>query len=84
MAKMPCFFHAGETHDNEITNIHAALLMNAKRIGHGFQLSLFPNLIKEIIEKDVCIEMCPLSNFVLGYTLDLRMHPCRFLLAQGV
>lgn len=21
---------------------------------------------------------------VLGYTLDLRMHPCRFLLSQGV
>lgn len=45
MRNMPCFFHAGETHDNEITNIHAALLMNSKRIGHGFQLSLFPNLI---------------------------------------
>ena len=45
MRNMPCFFHAGETHDNEITNIHAALLMNSKRIGLGFQHSLFPNLI---------------------------------------
>lgn len=84
MHNMPCFFHAGETHDQEVTNIHAALMLGAKRIGHGFQLSLFPNLIEEIKKKDICVEICPLSNMVLGYTLDLRMHPCRFLLSRGV
>ena len=46
---MPCFFHAGETHDRSIHNIHDAVLLNSKRIGHGFQLALFPNLLQEII-----------------------------------
>jgi len=84
MRRMPCFLHAGETHDATVTNLHDAVLLDAKRIGHGFQLSLFPNLIKEVIKKDICIEVCPLSNMLLGYTLDLRMHPCRFLLSEGV
>ena len=81
---MPCFFHAGETHQKDITNMHDAVLLNSKRMGHGFQLSLFPNLIKEVISRDICIEACPLSNMVLGYTLDLRNHPVRYLLHHGV
>lgn len=81
---MPCFFHAGETHDREITNIHDAVLLNSKRIGHGFQLSLFPNLLQEVIKKDICVEACPLSNMVLGYTLDLRNHPVRYMMHHGL
>ena len=81
---MPCFFHAGETHDKSITNIHDAVLLNSKRIGHGFQLFLYPNLLKEIIARDICMEACPLSNMVLGYTLDLRNHPIRYLMHQGL
>ena len=81
---MPCFFHAGETHDASITNMHDAVLLNSKRLGHGFQLSLFPNLIKEVIKRDICIEACALSNMVLGYTLDLRNHPVRYLMHHGV
>ena len=81
---LPTFFHAGETHDTDITNIHDAILLNSKRIGHGFQLSLFPNLIKEMIKRDICVESCPLSNMVLGYTLDLRNHPIRWLMHHGL
>lgn len=81
---LPCFFHAGETHDRSITNMHDAVLLNSKRIGHGFQLALFPNLLQEIIAKDICVEACPLSNMVLGYTLDLRNHPVRYMMHQGL
>ena len=35
---MPCFFHAGETHDRENENLYDALILGSKRIGHGFQL----------------------------------------------
>ncbi len=81
---MPCYFHAGETHDRDITNIHDSVLLNSKRIGHGFQLSLFPNLLKEVIKRDICVEACPLSNMVLGYTKDLRVHPVRFMMHHGL
>ena len=76
--------HAGETHSTHVYNCHDSVLMNAKRIGHGFQLALFPNLIDEFKKRDICIEACPLSNMVLGYTRDLRTHPLRYLIAQGV
>jgi len=82
--QMPTFCHAGETHDKNITNLHDAILLNTKRVGHGFQLFLFPNLVQEYINKDICIEVCPLSNMVLGYTLDLRTHPIRDLMYGGL
>ena len=81
---MPTFFHAGETHDRTITNMHDAVLLNSKRIGHGFQLALFPNLLQEVIKRDICVEACPLSNMVLGYTLDMRNHPVRYMMHQGL
>lgn len=81
---METFCHAGETHDRNVTNLHDALLLNTKRIGHGFQLFLFPNLVQECIKKDICIEVCPLSNMVLGYTYDLRIHPIRDLTHKGL
>lgn len=64
--------------------MHDAVLLNGKRIGHGFQLALFPNLLQEIIRRDICVESCPLSNMVLGYTLDMRNHPVRYMLHQGL
>ena len=81
---MATFCHAGETHDPDVHNLHDALLLNTKRIGHGFQLFLFPNLVQECIKKDVCIEVCPLSNMVLGYTFDLRNHPIKDLAFKGL
>jgi len=81
---MPCFFHAGETHDRDVKNLHDAILLGTKRIGHGFQLFLFPKLQDMVKEKDICVEVCPLSNMVLGYTKDLRSHPVNFLLKKGV
>ena len=36
MHGMNCFFHAGETHNRNIFNLHDSVLLNTKRIGHGF------------------------------------------------
>lgn len=33
---------------------------------------------------DICIEVCPLSNLILGYTKDLRTHPIRAMLSNGI
>lgn len=34
--QMPCFFHCGETHDRNSHNLHDAITLGSKRIGHGF------------------------------------------------
>lgn len=35
-SELDCFFHAGETHDQNNFNLHDAIAMGTKRIGHGF------------------------------------------------
>ena len=35
-------------------------------------------------DQNICVECCPVSNRVLGYVHDLRTHPTRSLLCQGV
>lgn len=65
-------------------NLFDALLLGSKRIGHGFNIALHPKLVEYAIQEDVCLEVCPISNFILAYTLDLRTHPVRYLLNQGL
>jgi adenosine deaminase CECR1 len=81
---LPCFFHCGETHDRANQNLFDAVLLGTKRLGHGFQLFLHPHLQDVVKEKDICIEACPVSNLLLGYTTDLRNHPVRYMLAKGL
>ncbi len=81
---LPCFFHCGETHDRDNQNVYDAVLLGTKRLGHGFQLFLHPHLQTVVREKDICIEACPISNLLLGYTTDLRNHPVRYMLSKGI
>mmetsp|Transcript_14107 Transcript_14107/g.13712 ORF Transcript_14107/g.13712 Transcript_14107/m.13712 type:complete len:170 (-) Transcript_14107:53-562(-) len=81
---LPCFFHCGETHDKTNDNLYDAILLNSKRIGHGFQLFLKPHLQDIVKQRNICIEACPISNLLLGYTTDLRNHPVRFMLHKGI
>lgn len=78
------FLHSGESTDRFNENLYDAILLNTKRIGHGFGLVHHPGLIDTVVEKDIGVEVCPISNFVLGYTLDLRWHPIRNLMRKGV
>ena len=53
-------------------------------MGHGFNLAMHPYLTKLYRDNEICIECCPISNFLLGYVRDFRTHPIKYLMAQGV
>jgi adenosine deaminase CECR1 len=59
--------HSGETNFRDNENLVDAILLGTKRIGHGFDLLRHPELEKIVIEKEICLECCPLSNMILGY-----------------
>ncbi|XP_026462406.1 adenosine deaminase 2-like [Ctenocephalides felis] len=72
------YFHAGETnwsgfHSDE--NLVDALLLGAKRIGHGYAVTKHPKVAEYIKRKRIGIELCPISNQVLGLVKDMRNHP---------
>ena len=55
-----------------------------KRICHGIKLFEHPHLIEQMTKEGVCIEVCPMSNIILGHVTDLRHHPIRYLLRRGL
>ena len=61
-------------------DIYDAVVLGAKRIGHGCQVAYLPKLAQVVKEQDICLEVSPVSNFILGHVLDLRNHPARGLL----
>ncbi|KAJ5284794.1 hypothetical protein N7524_000100 [Penicillium chrysogenum] len=84
---IPYFFHAGETlGDGNSTdlNLFDAILFNTRRIGHGFSLYKHPNLIRQVIEQNVMVEVCPISNEVLRLNEDILHHPLPAMIAHGI
>lgn len=81
---VPFLLHAGETNYRKNDNLYDAILLGTKRIGHGFDIMRHPLLEKMCIDKEICLECCPLSNMILGYQLDIRNHPVKFMLSRGL
>jgi adenosine deaminase CECR1 len=81
---LPYYFHAGESDWATNENLYDAILLQSKRIGHAFNLFHFPELIKKIKQQNICIEACPISNQILGYITDLRIHPAAGYLKTGL
>ncbi|KAL8418854.1 hypothetical protein RB594_002165 [Gaeumannomyces avenae] len=85
--QIPLFLHAGETlGDGTDTdgNLFDAVLLGARRVGHGFSLYKHPLLIELVRERRILIESCPISNEVLRLCSSVLSHPLPALLARGV
>ncbi|XP_049879501.1 adenosine deaminase 2-like [Pectinophora gossypiella] len=81
------FFHAGETDwygclTDE--NLVDAILLGAKRLGHAYALPKHPLLIKEVLDRNIGLEVNVISNAVLSLLRDVRNHPLATFLAQNL
>ncbi|KAK7426610.1 hypothetical protein QQZ08_006940 [Neonectria magnoliae] len=85
--EIPFLFHCGETLDmgtDTDRNLVDALLLDSKRIGHGFALAKHPYIMQLMKERSICLEVCPISNEVLGLTPRVNGHAMYQLLANNV
>ncbi|KAK1246362.1 hypothetical protein MKX08_000164 [Trichoderma sp. CBMAI-0020] len=84
---IPFLFHCGETldlGDKTDGNLVDALLLGSKRIGHGFALANHPYIMQQMKAKGICLELCPISNEILGLTPRVNGHTMYQLLANNV
>ncbi|KAL7940322.1 hypothetical protein V8C42DRAFT_356331 [Trichoderma barbatum] len=84
---IPFLFHCGETLDMGTEtdgNLVDALLLGSKRIGHGFALAKHPYIMQQMKAKGICLELCPISNEILGLTPRVSGHTMYQLLANNV
>ncbi|MEL7263537.1 MAG: hypothetical protein AAFP69_01835 [Planctomycetota bacterium] len=81
---IPLYFHDGETTWADNENIIDAYLLNTKRIGHGFNLVAYPEVEQGLRENGVALEVCPISNQMLRYLGDPRLHPAMGYIRRDV
>ncbi|KAK5653336.1 hypothetical protein OQA88_9027 [Cercophora sp. LCS_1] len=84
---IPFLFHCGETLDiggDTDGNLVDALLLGSKRIGHGFALPRHPYILEQMKKRNICVEVCPISNEILGLTPRANGHAMYSLLAHNV
>ena len=79
---IPFTIHAGEV--KSYNSVRAAIDFGAKRIGHGIRSIDDEQIIKELISKNICLEVCPVSNLDTKAVLSIEEHPIRKLVDYGV
>ena len=74
--------HAGETTGPE--SIWGALNLKAERIGHGLNAGLDPELMAELVERQIPIEICLTSNLRTSCCQRIEEHPLKTYFDLGV
>lgn len=74
--------HAGETDGPQ--SVWSALAVGAERIGHGVTSVHDPQLLTELVERQIVLEVSPTSNLCLGVARSYAEHPFRTLHEAGV
>ncbi len=75
--------HAGE--EGPASYIWQALdLLKVSRIDHGNTCLTDKKLIKRLVEEQIPLTVCPLSNLSLRVVSDLKLHPLKQMLAKDL
>lgn len=75
--------HAGEVAG--VPSIRAALdALGADRIRHGIRAADDPGLLRELADRRIVCDVCPISNLRTGAVASLAEHPLPVLHAHGV
>ena len=75
--------HAGEASGPD--NIWQAVdLLGARRIGHGIACIQDPQLLNYLAQNQICLEVCPTSNWLTQSVPILENHPLPQILRAGV
>lgn len=75
--------HAGE--EGPPDYIWEALdILHARRIDHGVRCAEDPKLVGRLVEEQIPLTVCPLSNIKLRVFADLRQHNIKRLLDKGL
>ena len=75
--------HAGEECNADYV-WEAIDILNIKRIDHGNNALQDPDLVTEIINRDMALTVCPLSNKALQVVPDLKKHPLKKMMELGL
>lgn len=80
--KVPITIHAGEADGRE--SIKSAIDFETSRIGHGVRIITEEDLIKEVIDKNILLEICPTSNIQTRVVDSYKNHPIKKLYDMNV
>ncbi len=75
--------HAGEFGGPDSVR-DAVRALGVERIGHGVRAIEDPDLMYELVDRDITLEVCPGSNVALGLYPDFSAHPIAKLRDAGV
>ena len=80
--KIPFTIHAGEA--DGYHSVDFAISFGAKRIGHGVRAVENEDTIKNLIDNNILLEVCPKSNLDTNLVDNISKHPIKKLVDLGV
>lgn len=80
--EVPFTCHAGDTWGAE--SVRTAIAFGARRIGHGHRAIEDDFVCKELIDKNIALEICPTSNIQCKTQISYKNHPLKKLFDIGI
>lgn len=79
---IPFTIHAGEADGAD--SVRCAIEYGAKRIGHGVRMREDNEVVQMVIDKGICLEMCPTSNSQTQAVTNMDDYPFMEYLDKGI